>query len=129
MIYGIYYKLLQRIRHSQVTVDDYKVLMSRVLKPTMFLDPKWHDAQVITGRNAVRCGHNKKILMAMAQSTGLKPIVWKATDTIRSGEALSSYPNIQQIVNDIPDSSTENLPAEFMYLFIFCCYCCVCKST
>lgn len=89
--------------------------MGRILDASMFTSAKWHDAQLITARNAVRCAHNSRTLMAQAHDIGIKPIVWRAKDTFRQGELLSNYPNLQQIVHDMHDSKTGNLSFEFVY--------------
>lgn len=110
--------MLQRLRHLAINKEDIKLLESRILKPDAFVvDPKWHNAPLITSRNSVQSRHNKRKLLALAGNLGIQALMCPAKDTFQKGVSLNGYPRLRAIVEELSDSMTGNAMTDFMYLF------------
>lgn len=108
---------MQRLRHGKITANDITKLQQRVLSAGICTEPKWKNAVVITARNSVRCKHNEKALFALAQSLGIRPIVYLAQDTYQK-EPVSKFNGLEPILAELPDSKTGYLSSKFMYLYL-----------
>ncbi|CAF1193659.1 unnamed protein product [Adineta steineri] len=106
-----YRELLERLRHGDCSLQDYELLLTRVVgQPSVssLRESPWNEAPILAYRNEVRTQLNNKAAAHNAAQLGLQPMVCVAQDTCKG--KLIEDPILMKKLLELSDSKTEHLP-------------------
>ncbi|CAF2837397.1 unnamed protein product, partial [Rotaria sp. Silwood2] len=107
-----YLELLNRLRKGQSTIEDYKLLCTRVIgTPNLqasLQQKSWKEAPILVFRNALRTQINSRAVLNKAMEMAVRPIVCLTQNYVKGTRIEDSQ--LRKAILELPDSKTEHLP-------------------